>query len=67
MENIILVTHNGCSACLMAKNILNSKKIEYVNYNLDDLDNGSVQKFYDYAEENGIASFPAIFIDGEYA
>lgn len=58
----IIGTH-GCSRCLMAKDILENKNIEYEYVQLEDLPQDEKDKYMNMAQEIGLMTFPIIIKD----
>jgi len=56
---------NNCSKCLMVKNILNNKQIEYEYSNINDYTQEEQDLFLIKAKEVNITQFPLIFKENE--
>jgi glutaredoxin len=61
----LVIGKTNCSACMMTKNILNNKKIEYEYKLLDDLEGDEKQRYLTLAREQGKMSMPFIIRDSK--
>lgn len=59
--NIFIYTKSGCPNCVTAKNLLKSKKIKFVECNMDDL---QVREAFEFAYPD-VRGMPQIFIDDQ--
>lgn len=59
--NIFVYTKKGCSNCVSAKQLLKSKKLSYVEQNMDDAE---VRRAFEFAYPN-VRGLPQIFIDDQ--
>lgn len=59
--NILVIGSQGCSRCMIVKNILKSMKVDF-DYQLV---NGENQKYVDEAISIGISQFPILVVDGK--
>jgi glutaredoxin 3 len=59
--NIFVYTKKGCSNCVAAKQLLKSKKLSYMEQNMDDAE---VRKAFEFAYPN-VRGLPQIFIDDQ--
>jgi glutaredoxin 3 len=59
--NIFVYTKKGCPNCVSAKQLLKSKKLSYVEQNMDDTE---VRRAFEFAYPN-VRGLPQIFIDDQ--
>ena len=59
--NIFVYTKKGCPNCLAAKNLLKSKKLSFIEQNMDD---GEVKKAFEFAYPN-VRGMPQVFINDQ--
>ena len=59
--NIFIYTKKGCPNCVSAKQLLKSKKLSYVEQNMDDME---VRRAFEFAYPN-VRGLPQIFIDDQ--
>jgi glutaredoxin 3 len=59
--NIFIYTKKGCPNCVSAKQLLKSKKLSYVEQNMDDAE---VRRAFEFAYPN-VRGLPQIFIDDQ--
>jgi len=60
---IKIIGEHGCSACMMTKQILDSKKVEYIYSIFSELSDIRQEELLVIAKENGKLSMPLIFIN----
>ncbi len=63
MAKVEIYSTNVCPYCAKAKNLLNSKKIEYVEHDLTGDDEGRLKLL---ERANGSRTVPQIFINGQH-
>ena len=61
MNNIEMYTRPGCSYCISAKNLLNNRDLDFVEYNVAI----ESHRFNEMLVRSPQRTFPQIFIDGE--
>ena len=59
--NIFIYTKKGCSNCVVAKNLLKSKNLRYVECDMDDPE---VRKAFEFAYPD-VRGLPQVFIDDQ--
>lgn len=59
--NIFIYTKKGCPNCVSAKQLLKSKKLSYIEQNMDDAE---VRRAFEFAYPN-VRGLPQIFIDDQ--
>lgn len=59
--NIFIYTKKGCPNCVSAKQLLKSKKLTYIEQDMDDTE---VRRAFEFAYPN-VRGLPQIFIDDQ--
>ena len=63
MASVVIYTRDFCGYCARAKQLLDSKGVDYVEHNAT----ANPEARHDmYAKANGRTTFPQIFIDGQH-
>ena len=57
--NIFIYTKKGCPNCVIAKNLLKSKNLRFIEQNMDDIE---VRQAFEFAYPN-VRGLPQIFIN----
>lgn len=67
MSKAEVYSKNGCGYCVAAKNLLNMKGVEVVEYNFQ-LDPEKREELFERAQKENVVprTAPQIWIDGEY-
>lgn len=59
--NIFVYTKKGCPNCVVAKNLLKSRNLRFIEQNMDDAE---VRRAFEFAYPN-VRGLPQIFIDDQ--
>lgn len=59
--NIFIYTKKGCPNCVVAKNLLKSRNLRFIEQNMDDAE---VRRAFEFAYPN-VRGLPQIFIDDQ--
>lgn len=63
---IKIIGKKGCSACMMAKKVLQRNKVEFDYLGLDEMTNEEQSNWIVKAREKGISSLPFILKDDKF-
>ena len=62
---IKVIGKEGCSRCLMVKNLLNNKKIEFEYFLLNELSQEEQNNYLKMAKEVGMTNLPLVIKDNK--
>ena len=62
MKTVEIYTWSYCPYCIKAKNILETEKIDYIEYEISD----DKSKLHDLKLKSGSGTVPQIFVNGEF-
>lgn len=63
---IKILTSPGCGGCVRAKSIMDMAGIEYVEFDVSQVGNITVEEMREYMAERGLRSFPQLWNGEEY-